>query len=65
MAGTARLVGTERKWIAEDVARLLDDRALHDEMARAVNPFGDGRARGSWRRSWVSGWTPFGARQWG
>lgn len=43
-AGTARLVGTDSSVIAEQLVRLLTDRAAYDEMANAVNPYGDGRA---------------------
>jgi UDP-N-acetylglucosamine 2-epimerase (non-hydrolysing) len=43
-AGTARLVGTETDTITREAARLLDDPAVHQAMARAVNPFGDGHA---------------------
>lgn len=43
-AGTARLVGTDTERIVAETRRLLDDPAAHQAMARAVNPFGDGRA---------------------
>ncbi len=43
-AGTARLVGTDPDRIVAAVASLLDDPAAHAAMARAHNPFGDGRA---------------------
>lgn len=43
-AGTARLVGTDPGVIAENVAQLLEDRAAYEQMARAVNPYGDGRS---------------------
>ena len=43
-AGTVRLVGTNRTQIVEWTRRLLDERAEYDKMARAVNPYGDGRA---------------------
>ncbi|SEE04672.1 UDP-N-acetylglucosamine 2-epimerase (non-hydrolysing) [Streptomyces sp. 2224.1] len=43
-AGTSRLVGTDRERIVMEVRRLLHDRAAYASMARAVNPFGDGRA---------------------
>ncbi|MBL6801428.1 UDP-N-acetylglucosamine 2-epimerase [Synechococcus sp. PROS-7-1] len=45
-AGTAKLVGTDSASIAQETARLLDDPAAYDQMARAVNPFGDGLASG-------------------
>ena len=43
-AGTAKLVGTDRARIVSEVCGLLDDRAAYDAMARAHNPFGDGKA---------------------
>jgi UDP-N-acetylglucosamine 2-epimerase (non-hydrolysing) len=43
-AGTARLVGTDADRIVAEVARLLDDAAAYAAMARAHNPFGDGRS---------------------
>jgi UDP-N-acetylglucosamine 2-epimerase (non-hydrolysing) len=42
-AGTARLVGTDAERIVAEAERLLDDPAAHAAMARAHNPFGDGR----------------------
>lgn len=41
-AGTVRLVGPSRTRITREATRLLDDAALHAEMARAHNPYGDG-----------------------
>ena len=43
-AGTVRLVGTDRRRIRSEVERLLGDRALYETMARAHNPYGDGKA---------------------
>ncbi|BDZ42870.1 UDP-N-acetyl glucosamine 2-epimerase [Paraoerskovia sediminicola] len=43
-AGTARLVGTDEDLIVREVGLLLDDRAAYEEMANAINPYGDGRA---------------------
>nr|WP_323183386.1 UDP-N-acetylglucosamine 2-epimerase (non-hydrolyzing) [Streptomyces sp. NBC_00091] len=43
-AGTSRLVGTDRERIVREVRRLLHDRSAYAAMARAVNPYGDGRA---------------------
>ena len=43
-AGTARLVGTSTQAIVKASEELLVDVAVYDRMARAVNPFGDGRA---------------------
>lgn len=43
-AGTARVVGANRERIVSETARLLDDAAAYEEMARAVNPYGDGNS---------------------
>ncbi|WP_097091223.1 non-hydrolyzing UDP-N-acetylglucosamine 2-epimerase [Novosphingobium sp. Chol11] len=43
-AGTAKLVGTDRARIVCEVLSLLDDEGAYRAMARAHNPFGDGRA---------------------
>ncbi|MDF2495725.1 UDP-N-acetylglucosamine 2-epimerase (non-hydrolyzing) [Sphingomonas sp.] len=43
-AGTARLVGTAEERIVSEVFTLLDDKPAYAAMARAHNPFGDGRA---------------------
>ncbi len=43
-AGTARLVGTDPARIVTEIFTLLDDKAAYGAMARAHNPFGDGRS---------------------
>jgi UDP-N-acetylglucosamine 2-epimerase (non-hydrolysing) len=43
-AGTARLVGADAAVITAETARLLDDDAAYQAMARAHNPYGDGTA---------------------
>ena len=43
-AGTARLVGTDPGRIVAETQRLLDDSGAYEAMARAHNPFGDGKA---------------------
>ena len=43
-AGTAKLIGTDADHIFEAASELLTNTALYDQMATAVNPFGDGRA---------------------
>ena len=45
-AGTAMLVGTDADTIVAEAERLLDDEAAYAAMARAHNPFGDGRSAG-------------------
>jgi UDP-N-acetylglucosamine 2-epimerase (non-hydrolysing) len=44
VAGTAKLVGTAEERIVSEVFTLLDDKRAYAAMARAHNPFGDGRA---------------------
>ncbi|MEO0801421.1 MAG: UDP-N-acetylglucosamine 2-epimerase (non-hydrolyzing) [Cyanobacteria bacterium J06642_2] len=43
-AGTAKLVGTETETIVTEATRLLTDKDAYENMSRAVNPFGDGKA---------------------
>ena len=43
-AGTARLVGTDRNTIEQNVVLLLSDPEEYNAMAHATNPFGDGHA---------------------
>jgi UDP-N-acetylglucosamine 2-epimerase (non-hydrolysing) len=45
-AGTVKLVGTDREAIVAETTRLLTDRAAYEAMARAHNPYGDGKAAG-------------------
>lgn len=43
-AGTVKLVGTDADLIVQEVQCLLDDIILYEKMARAHNPYGDGKA---------------------
>jgi UDP-N-acetylglucosamine 2-epimerase (non-hydrolysing) len=43
-AGTLKLVGTETSSIVQQAKRLLEDESAYAEMAKAVNPYGDGHA---------------------
>ena len=43
VAGTVKLVGTNRSLIVAEAKLLLDDSAAYDAMANAVNPYGDGK----------------------
>ena len=43
-AGAVRLVGANEETIVNEVSRLLTDQSEYDRMARAINPYGDGRA---------------------
>ena len=44
VAGTVKLVGANREKIIASVSTLLDDDASYRVMARASNPYGDGKA---------------------
>lgn len=43
-AGTVILIGTDEDTVVTEVARLLHDRHHFESMAKAVNPYGDGKA---------------------
>ena len=43
-AGTLRLVGTDEKVIYTEFTKLLDNKEEYAKMAKAANPYGDGRA---------------------
>lgn len=43
-AGTVRLVGTNKSSIIEAAQELLDNQKLYEKMAKAHNPYGDGKA---------------------
>lgn len=43
-AGTVKLVGTDYAKIIAEVVALLDDPGYYEQMSKAVNPYGDGRA---------------------
>lgn len=45
-AGTVKLVGTDSDLIVAEITRLLDHPVAYDAMAKAHNPYGDGRAAG-------------------
>lgn len=45
-AGTVKLVGTNTDTIVENVLTLLTDKTAYEKMAKAVNPYGDGKATG-------------------
>lgn len=44
LAGTVKLVGTNKEVIVNEVIKLLNDPAEYDRMSRAHNPYGDGLA---------------------
>lgn len=43
-AGTVKLVGTIYGKIVAEVSALLDNKEYYEEMSKAVNPYGDGKA---------------------
>ena len=43
-AGTAKLAGVTYESVLAEANRLLDDPAAYEQMAKAVNPYGDGHA---------------------
>ena len=43
-AGVVKLVGTDKERIVAETQGLLDNREAYEEMARAANPYGDGKA---------------------
>ena len=43
-AGTVKLVGTDTDKIIENVNRLIEDSTVYDQMSKAQNPYGDGKA---------------------
>ena len=44
VAGTVKLIGTNRQRIVDEVSLLLDSEEAYKGMANAVNPYGDGKA---------------------
>lgn len=43
-SGTVHLVGTDYNKIVNEVSTLLDDANAYEQMSKAVNPYGDGKA---------------------
>jgi UDP-N-acetylglucosamine 2-epimerase (non-hydrolysing) len=43
-AGTAKLVGTKKDHIVRETLKLLSDGDEYHRMAKAVNPYGDGKS---------------------
>ena len=44
-SGGAKLIGTKRINIFNEVNKILDDSNLYNKMSKSINPFGDGNAR--------------------
>ena len=43
-AGTVKLVGTDKSKIVAEMSLLLDDKKAYEQMSKAYNPYGDGKA---------------------
>lgn len=43
-AGTVKLIGTNYNKIVVEVSRLLEEQNYYEQMSKAVNPYGDGKA---------------------
>jgi UDP-N-acetylglucosamine 2-epimerase (non-hydrolysing) len=43
-AGTVKVIGTDRRRIVAETAKLLEDPAEYERMSRVINPYGDGHA---------------------
>lgn len=43
-AGTVKVIGTDRQNVYRETARLLTNKTLYEQMAKAINPYGDGKA---------------------
>lgn len=59
-AGVARLIGTDEARIVREVGQLLDDPAEYENMARRVNPYGDGQSSGrivAAMRTWLDAYS--------
>ena len=46
IAGTVKLVGTDKQIIVSELERLLSDQNAYYAMSHAHNPYGDGKACG-------------------
>lgn len=44
LAGTLKLIGTEKETVQNAMLDLLTDRVLYEQMSKASNPYGDGNA---------------------
>lgn len=42
-AGTAKLVGTDKELIISEASKLIDTKEEYEKMAKAINPYGDGK----------------------
>lgn len=43
-AGTVKLVGADFEKIVNEVSKLLDNQGYYENMSKAINPYGDGKA---------------------
>ena len=44
IAGTVKIVGTDKQTIIDETMKLLTDKEEYKKMSRAMNPYGDGNA---------------------
>ena len=44
IAGTVKIVGTDKQTIIDETMKLLNDKEEYKKMSRAMNPYGDGNA---------------------
>lgn len=44
LAGTVKVVGTNKEIIIKETEKLLSDRYEYNKMSKAINPYGDGKA---------------------
>lgn len=44
VAGTVKIIGTDEGKVFSNIKRLFEDKTFYNRMARAVNPYGDGKA---------------------
>ncbi|KRQ87743.1 UDP-N-acetylglucosamine 2-epimerase [Caloramator mitchellensis] len=43
-AGTAKIIGTDKENVYQNIKNLLTDKEAYNKMANAINPYGDGKA---------------------
>ncbi len=56
-AGTVKVIGTSKETVIRETLALLENQSAYDRMARAHNPYGDGRASAR-IVDWILEWLP-------
>lgn len=46
VAGTLKVIGTNKETVFKEIELLLNDGSQYDKMAKAINPYGDGKSSG-------------------